>query len=320
MNTELLGDVVAFQDPREAVSIAQVRDALATAGLPHDAAPDLSPRAAFSRACKELKENRQIDKVSLDKDTRDTKFQLTQLDRSNGHIDFRLECFAFLNLDTGIIRCEDSGIETQARELFAAAMQARTATDITRIVQGMFKAKADLFALVPNKGVAYFVPECHRPFTDQIERFYTALGGKLCRFPVPKGTETGNANVRDAVAQGMEAALAELESTAATWDETTRESTMEKFVERWQTAQFKIEAYAEYLGQSQENALARAAQVKQKLSERITAVGELKEKAKAEKDTTESGATAWNGEGEPPAIPSESDILALAERMQPNPE
>lgn len=283
MSTELLGDVVAFQDPKGEVTIANVRAALSTAGLSPESAPDLTPRAAFSRACKDLKESRQIDKVSLDKDTRETKFQLTRRDEFNGEIHFLKECFAYLNLDTGVIRCDDSEIENKARQLFAAAMQARTATDITRIVQGMFKAKADLFALVPNKGVAYFVPEVHRPFTDQIEAFYSALGGRLCRFPVPKGTESGNASVKAAVDDGLAAMAAELSAAVDAWDETTRQSTMDKAIERWQAISYKVDSYGEYLESAQGKLRETLDAAKSALAAKISKVGELKEAAKAEK-------------------------------------
>jgi hypothetical protein len=307
-SADLHGEVVTWDHPKSEVAYTAVLDSLRAADLPLDSAPELQPRSAFTRACKSLKENRQIDKVSDDKDTRERKFQLTKLDRSNGHIGFDLECFVYLNLDTGVIRCDNPAIEKQARELFQQAMGVRTSSDVTKIVQSYFKSNGDLFPL-NRKGVAYFVPQRFAEFTAKIEHFFTTLGGTFGRFPVPKGTAVGNQSVKDAVDNGLATMASELQAAVDSWDHTTRESTMEKAVERWQSISFKVDAYAEYLEASQGNLRDTLTAAKAALAAKIESVGKMKEEAKERKQAEkESG-----GDAPTPLLDAIETVESMAE-------
>jgi len=275
-NTELLGEVVTWDSRAAELDVQKIRDALTAAGLSDDVARDLNHRSAFSRATKHLKESRSIDKVKESKSGRIT-FQLTKKENTGDKIDFSYETQVTLDTKTGDIDSDDPAIEAEARKLYAHAMQVRSASDITRMTQKLFKDNADLFPINPTKGVAYFIPESHRPFTAQVQLFLSAVGGTLWRFPVPKGTGEGNRSVQEAVSTGLQAVLVELNEAVDNWDDTTREDTMKRGLEKFKTLQHKAESYAEYLQSEQASLLGKIDEAKQKLVERATSIRPEKE-------------------------------------------
>jgi hypothetical protein len=268
--TELLGQIVTWDTKGNDIPVAKIRTALIAAGLP-DVAGDLNNRSAFSRATKHLKENRSIDKV---KETKDGKviFQLTRKDVINDAVQFLYETQVTLDTATGDILCDDSFIESEARRMFAHAMQVRSASDITRVVQKLFKDNADLFPVNPSKGVAYFVPDKFKDFTAQIATFLNDVGGCVWQFPVPKGTVEGNKSVKEAVASGLRAVLDELNECVESWDDTTRTQTMTRGIKRWQEIKHKAECYAEYLSSEQAELLKQIDAAKAKLVEKVHTV------------------------------------------------
>lgn len=267
--SQLLGEVVTWDLQQADVTHANVQDALRSAGLDPAAAAELSPRSAFSRACKDLKKERAIDKLSVDTKGL-ARFQFTKKHLRDRQIEYDFECFVELDCDTGAITCaSDSALEKMAQDLFATAMQMRNAQDVTRLVQRLFQEHAELFPINPRKGVAYFVPERHRDFTAKVDAFLAACGGCLARFPVPNGTPQGNASVKDAVQAGLSSLISELNATVAGWADTTRQSTMTKAAEKYQTIEFKISAYAEYLGSEQEKLNEKLAEARQELKRKV---------------------------------------------------
>lgn len=271
MSAELLGEVVSWDIHGQLLALGDIQESLRDCGLDPDEAHELTNRQAFGRACRELKQNRTIDKLEIGAGPI-AKFQLTKKEKtSTGTIDFDYEAIVELNCDTGVVSCPESAeIEKQAQELLALAMQSRSAQDVTRIVQRLFKRHADLFP-INRRGIAYFVPEAHREFTGKVDEFLQKLGGQLSRFPVPRGTEQGNASVKDAVQGGLAAMVDELNQVVANWDETTRKATMEKAFERYEKVAVKIDAYATYLEYEQDNLKEKLAAAKAELAQKIAA-------------------------------------------------
>lgn len=271
MSTELLGEIVSWEMNGQVLALNQIQEALRDSGLDPNEANELTNRQAFGRACRELKANRSIDKLQIGTGPI-AKFQLTKKETTvTGTIDFDYEAIIELNCDTGAISCpESSELEKQATELLAFAAQTRNSQDVTRIVQRLFRRNADLFP-INSKGVAYFAPEAHREFTGKVDDFLQKLGGKLQRFPVPRGTEQGNASVKDAVQGGLAAMVDELNEVVSHWDETTRKATMEKAFERYDRVAVKIDAYATYLECAQDNLKAKLAEAKAELAKKIAA-------------------------------------------------
>lgn len=266
---QLLGEVVSWDMKSREVAYDEVVDALDAAGLDSSAAKELSNASAFGRACSHLKENRTIDKLSVENGV--AQFQFTAKHLAGGLFSYSHECVVELELATGAITCpENPAIADHARELFAFAHRTRTTQDVTRLVQKMFAEHADLIPICPRKGVAYFVPERHRGFSAKVDQFLQALGGGLARFPVPKGTDEGNRSVRDAVQTSLNGVLTELDATVEGWDEKTRKSTMERAFAQWEKIAYKTEAYAEYLGTEQAMLRDKLEEAKAKLAEKIS--------------------------------------------------
>lgn len=269
--SELLGEVVTWDLKSTEVSFHNVCDSLRQAGLDPDAAQELSPKSAFGRACKELKKERAIDKLEFEGGVIRFQFTKKHLDNAAKKVNYDYECVLSLDTDTGVVTCtENEELAKTTQQLLDFAIQTRNAQDVTRLVQKMFQNHADLFAINPRKGVAYFVPEVHREFTTKIDTFLHHLGGGLSRFPVPKGTEQGNASVRDAVQSGLAGLLAELNDAVQAWDDTTRKGTFDKATERWQIIKHKVDAYAEYLGAEQAGLLEKLMAAKQELAAKIS--------------------------------------------------
>lgn len=266
-DNELLGEIVSWDMYGRELSYAEVQDALRVAGLDPDFAAELSTRSAFTRACKHLKDNRQIDKVKSKAGM--ITFQFTKKVLDGEEYEFDRECRVEVDTDTGKVSCDEKpDLAQQAQELLNHAMQTRNASDITRIIQSLFRSQADLYA-INRKGAAYFCPEKFRPFTAQVEQFVRAMGGQISRFPVPMGTEHGNASVRDAVSTGLSTLLGELNEAVDGWDDKTRESTMEKVQARYEQVSAKVDAYAEYLLGAQEGLMEQLEAAKARMVDRI---------------------------------------------------
>jgi hypothetical protein len=69
------------------------------------------------------------------------------------------------------------------------------------------------------------------------------------RFPVPAGTSEGDRSVKESVAAGLAALIAEHQSAIDTFGEDTRPSTLERAAERIRQTRFKLEAYSDYLAE-----------------------------------------------------------------------
>ena len=276
VNDSLLGEIVSWHMSSAEIPVSEIRDALSKAGLDPDIAKDLNNRSAFSRAIKELKENRSIDKVRESKDGK-IEFQLTRKEIDSHLMKFDYETTITLDTKTGDLDCPNIEIEAKARSLFTHAMAHRTSSDVTRLGQKLFKDNADLFPINPAKGVAYFVPEQHKDFTGKVDLFFHGCGGSISRFPIPKGTSEGNRSVREAVSGGLETMVKELEESVESWGDDTRADTMARAIEKYRTVKHKVESYSEYL-QFSKNELDEKVRV---LKERM--IVKAKEKTSVEK-------------------------------------
>jgi hypothetical protein len=252
MKTELLGEVITWQLCSKEVKHTDVRQALIAAGLDPDVSKDLTKQSAFTRAIRNMKEERSIDQVKQKADS--VVFQLTSKELVGTQYEFQYECQVILDLATGVITSESSHVEQVARDMFNHAMDHRSTSDITRLVQRMFEAAADLFPL-RKAGSVYFCPVQHREFTEKVEKFLVRLGGSMGRFPVPAGTVQGDKSVKEAVSSGLQQMFMELDASVADWSDETRDSTFERGVEKWKALKFKVECYAEFLGDAQRKAL-----------------------------------------------------------------
>ncbi len=242
--TKLLGEVISWTCSGAAVTHPALVDALTDAALDPAVARELAPRHAFTRACKKLSDARIIRRVAEDDAT--LTFQFTQETRSSDRIEYTLETMLTLDKQTGRVTCDLPGLATLAQEELDRAVTARTGADVTRVVQKLFERHADLFPVRPQGGV-YFVPERHVVFVEKVQSLLGRLGGQVLRFPVPAGTSEGDRSVKDAVAAGLAALIAEHRQAIAQFGEDTRDGTLDRAADRVRATQFKVAAYAEYL-------------------------------------------------------------------------
>jgi hypothetical protein len=241
---KLLGEVITWTCSGVVIRHIDLIEALRDADLDESVARELAPRHAFSRACKKLSEARIIRRVNENATV--ITFQFTAEHRAGNHFTYDLETMLTLDKATGKVTCDLAGLATLAQEHLDHCLQARTGSDVTRIVQRLFERRADLFP-IRERGGAYFVPQEHVPFVDRVQLFLGKINGRLARFPVPAGTPEGDRSVKESVAAGLSELIAEHEAAIASFGEDTRADTLQRAAERIRLTRFKIEVYAKYL-------------------------------------------------------------------------
>src|SRR4029079_18630695 len=140
---------------------------------------------------------------------------------------YTLETRLSLEKATGRVTCSLAGLATLAQEELDRCIAARNGSDVTRVIQRLFEKQADLFP-IRERGGCYFVPERHGPFVDRINLFVGKLNGSLRRFPIPAGTAHGDRSVKEAVACGMDALIAEHLQAIEGFGSDTRADTLDR--------------------------------------------------------------------------------------------
>jgi hypothetical protein len=243
---KLLGEILTWSAAGVSIRHLDLIDALTGCGLDESVARELAPRHAFSRACKKLSEARIIRQIAEDQTT--ITFQFTAESRVGDRYSYDFETLLYLEKATGKVSCALAGLATLAQEELDRCIAVRTGGDITRVVQRLFERKADLFP-IRDQGGAYFVPQEHVGFVDRIQALLSKVNGSLRRFPIPAGTPHGDRSVKESVAAGLEALIAEHELAIASFGEDTRSDTLTRTAERIRLTRHKVEAYACYLAE-----------------------------------------------------------------------
>jgi hypothetical protein len=247
--TRLLGEILTWSAGGVRVRHRDLVHALHDSALDEGVARELAPRHAFSRACRKLARERIIRQVG--EDDKRIHFQFTREAKAGDRFEYELETMLSLDKATGKVHCELPGLATLAQELLDDCIEARTGGDVTRVVQRLFERQADLFP-IREAGGAYFVPQQHSGFIDRVHALLGKINGRLSRFPVPAGTPHGDRSVKDAVASGIAAIIAEHRAAVAEFGADTRESTLGRAAERIRLTKHKIVSYAAYLQEERE--------------------------------------------------------------------
>ena len=242
--TRLLGEVISWTCGGVAVTHAALVAALAAAGLDAGVARELAPRHAFTRACKKLSDQRIIRQVGEDESV--VRFQFTHECRAGDKFEYELETMLTLDKRTGSVACDLPGLATLAQEQLDHALDVRTGSDVTRVIQKLFDRHADLFPVRPQGG-CYFIPARHAAFVDKVQGFLGQINGQVLRFPVPAGTGEGDRSVKEAVAAGLAALIADHQAAVESFGEDTRAETIARAAERIRRTRFKVESYAALL-------------------------------------------------------------------------
>lgn len=249
ITTPLAGEVVAFKGISGKHRFPDVVAALKAAGLDDSVARTMLPRHAFTRACKDLSENRDIRLVDEGKDTLVFQFTRVQFDDSSKEFQFSTEAKLCLNKTTGAVDCPaNPSLATHAAKLIQEEMGTRHRGDVTDMVRRLFEANADLIC-IPDNGGAYFVPVRFTAFIEQVDTFLRALGGHVERLPIPRGTKQGDATIQRVVTSHLEGLVDTFlrEAKELSEKESARESTWKRMLDRIQESRFKAMGYQEYL-------------------------------------------------------------------------
>ena len=263
--TELLGEIIAWTAGGSTKHLDLI-DALVAAELDEGVARELAPRCAFGRACKKLSEQRIIRPVG--ETARELTFQFTAEERDGDRFRYQMETLLTLEKATGIVTCDLPGLATLAQEELDRCIEARTGSDVTRVVQRLFEKRADLFPIRPGGG-AYFCPAEHAGFVDRVEGFLTRIHGVMHRFPVPKGTPQGNRSVKEVVAAGLSALIAEHGAAIAEFGGDTRPDTVARAAEKIRLTRHKVQAYAAYLAEERNRLEAELATASYQLRQKV---------------------------------------------------
>lgn len=272
---EILAEVICWSarkdgDLTKTHSHRDVLAALKKVGLDASLAPDILPKSAFSRACKELENSRSIHVLSRDVPT--TRFQFTTefLDTKRDEWLFKKEGIIILNETTGEISSSTGNTELvkQAQSLLDLHTQVRTTTDITNIVQGYFEGKSDLIPF-REQGGSYIVMSKDRPLVDQMQGFLEALGGRMKRLPIPKGDPVGDLNVQECLSDFATNLIREHKKAVDGFSINTRNDTIEREAERINETRQRIQGYAILLEEQKEELLKVVEQANQHLLSKV---------------------------------------------------
>jgi hypothetical protein len=280
------GEVVAWDVAGVRGTRDQIVAALAAAGLETEAARKLCPRHAWCRAARGLAENRIIRPLSEDGNT--LAFQFTREDRAETicgdryHYDF--EAVLSLDKQTGRVTGDSAAspaLVDAAQKSLDAAIEARTAGDVTAIVQRLMRKHADLFP-IRSQGGCYFVPRHATDFIAKVQQFLQTLGGRMSRFPVAGGTAHGDASVKEAVSEGLARMVGELRAEVETFGNDTKDFVLQRKAERIKLCRFKLEAYADYLAEQRAGLEESLRGVQSLLRQKVAAVAAVKDESAAE--------------------------------------
>ena len=244
---DLNGIVVTWDMSGPEVPLSEIHSALSKAGI--QAETNLRKTSVLGRAIKHMR-TAQDHTILVDKlrgRNSNPKFQLTDKHTDDACVTYTEGLNVELDLEEGKALCNNERMQEEINDQMAYADSHRTAQDISNMVKRLFQSNADLYAINPRKGVAYFVPKEHMDFAEKIQTFLQAIGGNLWSFPVPRGDEAGDKSVKDAIDQGLNALLSDLEKSVEAWGEDTGARAIKTANERWAMAAAKIEAYTVYL-------------------------------------------------------------------------
>lgn len=271
-------------------SYTNIKAALLAEGLKPELAREFLPANAFSRAIKKMEEDdRDVVLVNDDPSTSTIRFQFTKryLNSLQKEVDYRKEAFLDLDTSSGRVSCpKHKDLEKLAQELLDKATAERTTNDVSNITKKILVSEAgDLIRF--SDGV-FFLPEEKQAAGDKVEGFLSRLGCSVSRFPVPMGTKSGDSGVQKGMVDYLHSLIEEHERDVDALNVHTRANHLKDQAQSIQDSRVKIEAYASYLADRQQELLDAVDVCKQRLEEKIQALAVERENM-PEEDRPASG-------------------------------
>lgn len=213
-----LGEIVTWKSPTS-VSFAVLRNSLQQSGLDPEMARELLPRYAFSRAAKDLDEQRVIKKVNEDKSHLWFQFTREYFDKQRTAYDYRFEAILKLNKTTGSVECADQQLAAQAHALVMEQMDKRSSGDITRIVQKLFDRETKYGDLFPirEQGGAYFVPAHYQYLVDKVETMMGMMGGRVLRYEIT-ASDRNKLSMAETVSHSVDTVIGQCDAAIEAFD------------------------------------------------------------------------------------------------------
>lgn len=271
-----LGEIVAWSWPKnhKTFKYTEVLKALVDSGLDTKYARQRKPGNAFIRACREMEENRIIRK--LPKEKHSLAFQFTEEFLKDDQYTYGKGVRLEVDKDTGIVTGKDAGLVSLATRLMKETTEQRTVADVTTIVNRLYAASADLFP-VRDQGGCYFVPDQHKGFTNRVEQFVSALGGRLRRWELPAGGENAKKSVKETVADGLRDLIDQHKMAVDELGKDSREDAFQNAARKIQETKFKVECYLEYLGDQQDEVRKQLTEAQDGLRKKIESLGGIED-------------------------------------------
>jgi hypothetical protein len=239
------GNIASWESPKDEVLFSDLRTALDINGFDEELAKELAPRNAFSRACKQMCEDRVIDKV--EETDKQIKFQLTKKALVGTELEYTKECDLFLDKESGRVDGSNEQLAKHAEALVIHHQNVRCSADITRLIQKIFQtAGGDLVPLRKQGGV-YFVPHTHTDLIHRIGSLMAAIGGTLNLFAVDAGDEKTKESVANQMTDHLLALIGDFKNSCRGISADTATSTLERRVETAQQIRGKLESYQSLL-------------------------------------------------------------------------
>lgn len=282
----LLGEIVTWRpgsgDDR---THTKVLAALTTHGLGVEAERELTWETSFGRACKALESELMVDETVDHGD--EIVYQITRRHLATHAGDEEKTEWAFtkvgytrLETDSGKVTCKkDPDLGKKLTHETLRCKEARTGSDVTGVVQRLIDAYAaehptgDLIP-IRDQGGAYLVLAEHAGFLTQLDGFLNDIGGKINRFPVPKGTASGDRSAADCVAEFLAGLVGEHRRAVKEFEITTRPDTVRAQAEQINATRVKVEAYAGYLAEQADVLLAEVEAANAELLSRVAVLDE----------------------------------------------
>lgn len=269
-----LGSIVSWTPPHS-VAFSRMRDALKTAGLSEDLARELLPRNAFSRAARELSEERVIRKL---KETDDGKihFQFTREERigkwdHDDLFEYSLEDVVILDKESGFVVTKDGNAQlaSHVHDLIESHLATRNATDVTRAVKQVYEeAGGDLVTLRDGGGV-YFVPEKHASLVEQTRVFLRECGGTIREFKIQAGDGHTEVSVAESMLDHLTGLILEFRDSCERVTTDSSDGMVARRHERVAELRSKLEQYRGLLGAAAERIGASIAEAERDLIGRL---------------------------------------------------
>lgn len=278
----------------------EVLAALKEVSLDEKEAKELEVKSAFSRACDRLAEERVIDllKNASTKDEIVFQFskQFSTADTEDGgqQVGYEKEVRVSVDRTTGKVSCKRDAVREQAQAALDRAMEERTTSDVTGIVERLFRGYEKTNpsgGLVPFGVGVYFVPAEHSPFLDRMQAFLGRLNRRVLRLPVPAGTSNGDAAVQQNLVEYLDGMVEQLNKDVEGFSLHTRADTISNAAERINTTRLKVEAYAGYLKEQSEKLLGDVEAANSRLIAQVEKITE--EKKNAPPKVAGEGTDAW---------------------------